>query len=145
MAIGSIIVTALGTIGSAIGGLFNFKGRQADAIIKAMEVLSEANMSNEAREAAIAQIISAEANSSSWLTRMWRPIVMVSFVGLVYGYWFGWTPPNLTGPMPEIVRELFDLIKIALMGYIPARTIDKIVQSINVSKVLQTFIDKKLT
>ena len=42
-----------------------------------------------------ARIITAEAKSESWITRSWRPITMLSFVGATLAYWFGLTPESL--------------------------------------------------
>lgn len=131
-------------IGSAIGAVFGFKGKQADVMAKALDVVGDATASNAQREQAIAQIITAEATSESWLTRMWRPLTMVLFVSLVVSYWFGYSPVNLNEPMSPTLKEIFELIKIGLIGYIPARTIDKVVTQINLSKILKTFIEKKL-
>lgn len=70
-------------------------------------------------------IIMAEAKSESWLTRSWRPITMISFVAMVWSYWLGYTPANVT---PETLNDVFDLIKIGLGGYVVSRGGEKIVK-----------------
>lgn len=70
-------------------------------------------------------IITAEANSESWLTRNWRPITMVSFLGLLWSYWLGYAPENLT---QDTLTSIFDLLKIGLGGYVVGRSGEKIVK-----------------
>lgn len=68
-------------------------------------------------------IIIAEAASSSWLTKTWRPLMMVWF-GLLLGlYWFDITPENLT---QETIDSLFLLLQIGIGGYIGGRSIERI-------------------
>lgn len=131
-------------IGTGISTFFGFKKEQANVINGAMKVLGDANASNAQREQAIAQIISAEAGSGYWLSAVWRPLAMVIFLILLVAYWFGFVPPNLEGPMPEGVKEIFGLIKLGLGGYIGGRTLEKIVNNIGIAGVLKKFIEKKL-
>ena len=72
-------------------------------------------------------IIVAEAKSESWLTRNWRPITMLVFVGLITADWLGFTVPNLT---PELKMKLFDIIQIGLGGYVVGRSLEKIAPSV---------------
>ena len=41
-----------------------------------------------------ASIIITEAKSDSWLTKSWRPLVMLSLAASVLAYWFGLTPTD---------------------------------------------------
>ena len=41
-----------------------------------------------------AKIVLAEAQGS-WLQRNWRPLLMVTFTGLVVAHWFGFTAPDI--------------------------------------------------
>ena len=68
-----------------------------------------------------ASIIVAEATANSWLTRTWRPITMLTFVGLVV-----WS--QFTGM--EIPDDLWFVIKIGLGGYVGGRSLEKSVESI---------------
>ena len=131
-------------IGSIVGGLFNFKSEQARTVQAAIEVIGQTNASAGQREQAIAQIISAENASGSWLASTWRPLTMVIFLFIIISFWFGYVPPNLMGPMPPMIDKMFDLITIGMSGYMGGRTIEKIIGSLNIGRVLQTLIDKKL-
>lgn len=75
---------------------------------------------------AASRIIAAEASSESWLTSNWRPLVMVTFTGLVVARWFGVSVPL----PPELEVELFSIIKIGIAGYIGGRSAEKIADSV---------------
>ena len=77
--------------------------------------------------AARAQIITAEANSQSWLARNWRPITMLTFVGLIVARWFGFTAEGIDA---QLEIELMALIKIGLGGYVVGRSAEKIVPQV---------------
>ena len=76
-----------------------------------------------------ASIIRAEANSESWLTSNWRPLIMI-WLGVLIGlYWFGFAPDYLV-ESPATVQDLFDLLKLGIGGYIMGRSGEKIVKTI---------------
>ena len=67
----------------------------------------------------------AEAGGKSWIQRSWRPVTMLTFVGIVLMRWFG-----LTVAVPEAVEvELMSLIKIGLGGYVAGRSIEKVTET----------------
>ena len=69
-----------------------------------------------------ASIIRAEIGSESWLTRSWRPITMLAFLGLLFMYWVGVQPENLT---QDTLNHVFDLLKIGIGGYVISRGAEK--------------------
>lgn len=69
-----------------------------------------------------ASTITAEAQGESWLQRNWRPLTMVTFLGLIVSYWFGYSPQNIT---EDIIKELFTLVEIGLGGYVVGRSVEK--------------------
>ena len=78
------------------------------------------NKSSELESAA--KIVLAEAQGS-WLQRNWRPLLMVSFAGLVVAHWFGFTAPDI----PETVQNsLLNIVMIGIGGYVVGRSGDKI-------------------
>lgn len=72
-----------------------------------------------------ASIIREEAKSEGVLTRNWRPIVMLTFTGLVVAHWFGYTAPNLP---PEQAVRLLDIVELGLGGYVIGRSAEKVVE-----------------
>jgi hypothetical protein len=76
-----------------------------------------------------ARIITAEASSGNLLTSSWRPVTMYTFLIMLVSWWFGWieTPANAT---PEVLEEIFSLLKIGIGGYIGSRGVEKVVPKI---------------
>ena len=69
-----------------------------------------------------ASIITAEAQGG-WLQRNWRPLLMVTFAGLVVAHWFGFTAPNI----PESVQNsLLNIVMVGVGGYVVGRSGEKI-------------------
>ena len=81
-----------------------------------------------------ASIVTAEAQGESWIQRSWRPLTMLTFVGLITARWLGWTAPNLT---PELESQLMVLVQIGLGGYVVGRSAEKVAKSINFSKTIE--------
>ena len=78
------------------------------------------NKSSELESAA--KIVLAEAQGS-WLQRNWRPLLMVTFAGLVVAYWFGFTAPDI----PETVQNsLLNIVMVGVGGYVVGRSGEKI-------------------
>lgn len=70
---------------------------------------------------AAASIINTEANGN-WIQRSWRPLTMLTFVGLVVCKWMGWTDQSVT---EAVELQLMEIIKIGLGGYVVGRTVEK--------------------
>ena len=43
-----------------------------------------------------ADIVKTEAASNHWLAANWRPLLMLTFGGLIVARWFGWAAPYLS-------------------------------------------------
>lgn len=74
-----------------------------------------------------ADIIVAEAKSEHWLTATWRPIVMLTFAGLITARWFGWAAPGLG---EAEVLHLWSIVELGLGGYVIGRSVEKVVPAI---------------
>ena len=66
-----------------------------------------------------AKIIEAEAKSEHWLTATWRPITMLTFLGLVVCDQFG----LLTFRLAE---EAWTLLQLGIGGYVIGRSAEKV-------------------
>ena len=73
-------------------------------------------------EKAAASVGVAEAKGEGWLQRNWRPLTMISFLVLLFMYWFGIHPENLSD---QVIMKLFDLLQIGIGGYIISRGAEK--------------------
>ena len=90
---------------------------------KAQTELNKALVTHSADiEKAAASVVVAEAKGEGWLQRNWRPLTMISFLGLLFMYWFGIHPENLSD---EVIMKLFDLLQIGIGGYIISRGAEK--------------------
>lgn len=69
-----------------------------------------------------AKIITTETEHGNWLTKSWRPLVMLNFLLLINLYWFGIVPPGMT---EATIQSLLEIIKWGLGGYVVGRSVEK--------------------
>lgn len=74
-------------------------------------------------EQAAAEIVKTEAASSHWLAANWRPLLMVTFGGLIVARWFGWAAPNLA---EAEYLALWNIVELGLGGYVIGRSAEKV-------------------
>ena len=74
-----------------------------------------------------ASIIVAEATSESWVTRTWRPLVMLTFAVLIVLISTGVMDTEALAAVPD---RLWNLMQIGIGGYIVSRGAEKIVPEI---------------
>ena len=137
----SVIGGLFSLIGGGISSFFGFKGEQAKVMQQSIDLLSKTNDVDAAAVAAAAQIISAEANNTSWLASNWRPLFMLMFGSMICARWFGYTPPNMS---PEELNHIYGLFELGLGGYIGSRGLEKMVTTLGIQKTLGQFITQKL-
>jgi len=132
---------AVGTfLSNVVTGIFGMKKKQGEVVEGAMKIIGDVNSSEGEREKAIASIISTEMNKGGFLGG-WRSFVAMCLFLIIISAWFGYMPPY----MPEhMLDKIFSLFEICLYGYIPARTIDKLVTKLGISSVLKKYIEKKV-
>jgi hypothetical protein len=73
------------------------------------------------------EIIKTEAASEHWLAATWRPILMLTFGGLIVARWLGYAAPGLSEA--EVIK-LWDIVELGIGGYVVGRSAEKIVPSI---------------
>lgn len=106
--------------GKVVGNLFPDKEAAAKAEAEMMrQLLAHQNEI----ESAAAGIIRQEAASSHWLAANWRPITMLTFLGLIVARWFGWAAPDLADA--EYLK-LWDIVELGLGGYVIGRSVEKV-------------------
>lgn len=91
------------------------------------QILTQIMAASSAIEQAAAAIIQAEAASRHWLAANWRPLTMLTFVGLIVARWLGWTAPNMS---EAEYLSIYELIKIGLGGYVVGRSAEKVLPMI---------------
>lgn len=114
----------LGIGGKIIDRLWPDQSARDQARLALMEMAQKGEL---AEFAGRVEVVKAEAQSEAWLASNWRPITMLTFVGLIVARWFGLTVPGIT---PELEIQLLELIKIGLGGYVVGRSAEKIVPQI---------------
>ena len=141
----AIATGVLSVLNTLTGGIFQSKQAKAEVIASgighALEAFKAHNMTERERLLAITSTIQAEINSNSFLSG-WRQLVMMSIFILIACYFFGYTPPHIEQPMGPMMTELFGLLKIGIMGYIPARTADKAIASYQGRKLVEKVLEK---
>lgn len=90
---------------------------------KARALLLEQEQKGELQQiSASMKVLLGEINGDSWLQRNWRPLTMLTFVGLVVAKWLGFTADGVT----EVIElQLLGIIKVGLGGYVVGRSVEK--------------------
>jgi len=144
MPIIGLLTSVFSLIGSGVQGFFGIKQSQLQNIDKVIETINQSNISSGEKEKSIAAVIAAETSNGYWLSAVWRPLFMLFLCVVVGAYVLGYTTPNLLVPMPQgsMMSELFELLKVGIMGYMPLRTVDKIVEAVARANVLKSLVDR---
>ena len=116
----------LGAVAPMVKTLFSTIDKTIDNKAEAEKIkqnIQQQLLSGQLKELeAQAQIITAEAKGG-WLQRNWRPLLMLTFAGLVVAHWVGFTAPNI----PESVQNsLLNIVLVGMGGYIVGRSGEKI-------------------
>lgn len=80
-----------------------------------------------------ASVITAEAGSTSWMTKSWRPCLMFTFIAIInFNYIFSpivhaFGAPMMALPIPPM---MWSLLQIGVGGYIGGRSIEKVVDKV---------------
>lgn len=96
----------------------------AEAKLKMLELTQKGELTE---ITAKADIIKTEAASEHWLAASWRPILMLTFGGLIVARWLGYSAPGLSEA--EILK-LWDIVELGIGGYVVGRSAEKIVPAI---------------
>ena len=134
-AVGAMLASALG-VNNSPDAVAEAISADPQAAIKLRQIESQLEQT---RLEVRGQVVQAEATGESWLQRNWRPLTMVWFSALIGGYWFGYTPDNLS---EEAVLSLFGLIKLGLGGYVIGRSAEKITKELSGSGLLGKILKK---
>lgn len=131
----------LGFLGTAIKGLFGFKEAQANVISTAINAAASVGSDEGARAQAAATAIQAIYQNGGILEKSWRPCLMWAITVIVLGHFFGFMSIPATDPF---AMRMLDFLEIGLIGYVPLRTFEKVINALALGSVLKLFIEKKL-
>lgn len=120
-----------GVVGNAVDEFHTSEEEKLDLKAKLLaiqvETFSEAMELEKAQINAQRDVIVAEAQSESWITRNWRPVTMLSFVVLMFLIGFGVADVDLLSRVPD---KLWTAITVGIGGYIASRGAEKIIPSV---------------
>lgn len=119
----SAITGLIGTIGGVVDEFVTsdeerLQLKSAFATVQ-LQAVEQALAFERAALEAQANVLTTEAKSESWITRSWRPIVMLTFTAVIVLAQFG------VGP--EVSPEMWPLLKLGLGGYVIGRSAEKII------------------
>jgi|TARA_R110000772_G_scaffold65338_6_gene145872 hypothetical protein len=126
--------------------MFDFTGMVSGITNLAGKFIEDKDKKNELEQAIKAQmlehevqfvsyqrdIITAEANSQSFLARNWRPITMLCFVAIIANNYLLFPYIQLFGGSAvklDIPPDMWDLLKLGIGGYIAGRSVEKGIDS----------------
>lgn len=118
------LTAALNIGGQVIARIWPDPADQAKAQLALLELAQKGELSTLAAQASVVQ---TEAASEHWLAACWRPILMLTFGGLIVARWFGLAAPDLS--QAEYLK-LWNIVELGLGGYVIGRSAEKIAPSI---------------
>lgn len=65
--------------------------------------------------------------TDTWLAKSWRPVLMYVFGVLIAARWLGFVNPDLS---EQEIQSLWDVVKIAMGGYVVGRSAEKIIPAV---------------
>lgn len=118
-------ITAALNIGTQIiDRVWPDKEKQDAAKIELLRLAQNGELSEMATRA---DIVKTEAASEHQITAIWRPLVMLTFTGLIVARWFGFAAPNLS---EAEYLKLWSIVEFGLGGYVVGRSVEKTLPSV---------------
>lgn len=118
------LTAALNIGGQLIDRLWPDQEKKDQAKLALMEMAQKGEL---AELTGRAEIVKTEAASEHWLAANWRPLLMLTFGGLIVARWFGWAAPNLS---EAEYLKLWSIVELGIGGYVIGRSAEKVLPSI---------------
>jgi hypothetical protein len=122
--IAALLPALVPILGKALGNLIPDANARAQA---EAEIAKQLLASSAELERAAGEIVLAEARSEHFLAACWRPILMLTFGGLIVARWLGYSAPGIS---EAEVLKLWDIVQLGLGGYVIGRSTEKIAPQI---------------
>lgn len=127
--VGGLVKDILGGVGGLIGKFIKDPNQALQAQIELAKIESDAQQKADDVDARFAEaqaaVLQAEAKSESWLTRNWRPLVMLDFASIIT-YQYVVVPVFHLTPVP-LAPEMWSLLQVGISGYLIGRSVEKVV------------------
>lgn len=131
----------IGAIGSSVSGFLGFKSKQAEVIQGALTTLGDTQNADAQYANAAAESITALYTYGPPIERLWRPCLMWVLMAIILARFFGYAPQYIC---ESDMAAIYQWMEIGLIGYMPLRTVEKVMMGFNIGKILQTYVSKKL-
>ena len=118
------LTAALNLGGQLIDRLWPDPEKRDQAKLALMEMAQKGEL---AEMTGRAEIVKTEAASEHWLAANWRPLLMLTFGGLIVARWFGWAAPNLS---EAEYLKLWSIVELGIGGYVIGRSAEKVLPTI---------------
>jgi hypothetical protein len=118
------VTAALNIGGQLIDRLWPDPEKRDQAKLALMEMAQKGEL---AELTGRAEIVKAEAASGHWLAANWRPILMLTFGGLIVARWFGFAAPNLS---EAEYLKLWSIVELGIGGYVIGRSVEKVLPTV---------------
>jgi hypothetical protein len=118
------VLALLPILGNVLDKVIPDPQAAAEAKLKMLELSQKGELTELTSKT---EIIKTEAASEHWLAATWRPILMLTFGGLIVARWLGYAAPGLSEV--EVIK-LWDIVELGIGGYVVGRSAEKIVPSI---------------
>jgi hypothetical protein len=118
------LLSLLPLVGNVLDKVIPDPQAAAEAKLKMLELSQKGELTELTSKT---EIIKTEAASEHWLAATWRPILMLTFGGLIVARWLGYAAPGLSEA--EVIK-LWDIVELGIGGYVVGRSAEKIVPSI---------------
>jgi hypothetical protein len=118
------LTAALNLGGQLIDRFFPDPAQKAQANLALLEMAQKGEL---AELTGRMEIVKTEAASEHWLAANWRPLLMLTFGGLIVARWFGWAAPNLS---EAEYLKLWSIVELGIGGYVIGRSAEKVLPTI---------------
>jgi len=135
------MITAIPIIGDLIKGAFGIvdqlvldkdKANELKVALQQQAMSLDYEAYNKEIEAK-AQILVAEIKNESWLTRSWRPLLMLVIITIIFNNYVLAPYIQLVGAksiMLELPERMWDLLSLGVTGYVLGRSAEKLAPTV---------------
>lgn len=118
------ITDVIGAVGKVIDKFVPDANQKVEAQLELTRIQLDADAKFAQAER---DVLVAEAQSESWLTRNWRPMIMLTFGYIIFHNYI--IAQLFSLQMLTITPDMWALLKIGIGGYVMGRSVEKAVES----------------
>lgn len=123
------------SVGGIVDGLSTTDEEKLNAKAKISSIVTDSL----AKIASYQRDVLVQELKGNWLQRSWRPLLMLTFGGIIICKWFGVTDASIPD---NLELELLGIIKLGLGGYVVGRSVEKVAGTVT-QNIDLPFLKKK--